>query len=282
MILIADCGSTKTDWALINSNNTSDTLVIRTQGINPIHQKIEHIESILQQDLLPQINKNDIHQLYFYGSGCREDVIPSISSLFNGIFSRVENIEINGDLLGAARALCGHTEGIACILGTGSNSGLYDGNKISHNIPPLGYILGDEGSGAVLGRDFVNALFKGYLPKSLKEEFCQEFNTNLSDIINKVYRQPMANRMLASFCIFIKQHIAIDGVRDIIIDNFRRFFTHNIRPYGRPDLDVNFCGSIAYFLQKELIEAAEKEGYMIGKIIQNPMQALIEYHTTAK
>lgn len=279
MILIADSGSTKTDWILVSSKTTDEPLRIQTQGINPVHQSREVISEMLQHELLPSVKSLNIEEIYFYGSGCRDGYITSMQATFHELFPHTDQINIHSDLLGAARALCRDNEGIACILGTGSNSCLYNGKEIIHNVPSMGYILGDEGSGAVLGCELINALFKGCIKEKLRTKFCNQYNTDLADIINKVYHLPLANRLLASFCIFIKENIDDENIKSIVIDNFRKFFIRNIRPYRRPDLDVNFCGSIAYFFQEELAEVAHKEGFKVGNILRSPIEALVSFHT---
>jgi N-acetylglucosamine kinase-like BadF-type ATPase len=180
--------------------------------------------------------------------------------------------------MAAARALCQHEPGIACILGTGANSCLYDGEKIVQNTPALGYILGDEGSGSVLGRRFLNAIFKNPVFADLRDEYLKVSKTTQADIIRKVYNEPMANRYLASLSPFISEHLSIPVVRDLVIDNFCDFFRKNLRPYRRPDLPVHFVGSMAHYFRKELDEAAQQEGYQLGNILQNPIDGLLLYH----
>ena len=185
-------------------------------------------------------------------------------------------IEAHGDLLGAARALCGQQEGIACILGTGANSCLYEGQRIVKNTPPMGYILGDEGSGAVLGIRFLNALYKNRLPASMKPAFEAYAQMSMAQVIERVYRQPMANRWLASLSAFIHQHIDEPTVKDLVVDNFRQFVVRNIAAYHRPDLPVNAVGSIAFYYRDQLEEAVKAEGYTLGKIVRSPLDALVE------
>ncbi len=275
MKLIADSGGTKTDWAVIADDGLSE---IRTSGINPIHQSKDEIRRILADELLPYVKSDNISDVFFYGSGCRGTFVADMQSLFQELFSVAGNVEIDSDLLGAARALCGRSEGIACILGTGANSCYYDGVRIVKNTPAMGYILGDEGSGAVLGRNFLNALFKGFLPESLKCRFCEENHTSLDDIIENVYKKPLANRFLASLTVFVKDHIDVDGVRSIVIDNFRAFFLRNIKPYGMSHLPVNVIGSLVCAFSEEFEAAAAMEGYRVGKIEQRPLKGLVDYH----
>lgn len=275
MILIADSGSTKTDWCLVEGMEVVKS--VATQGITPIHQSPDEIENILKSELLPNVSDYNIDQLFFYGSGCRQDLIPDLHALISRIVP-CKHIEIHNDLLAAARALLGTNSGIACILGTGANSCLYDGREIIANTPPLGFILGDEGSGAVIGRNFVNALFKHQLPAELKDEFCRTMHLDLATIINKVYRQPMANRFLASLVYFILEHLECEGVREFVIGNLREFIRKNINPYHSPSMPLNAVGSVAHFFQSEFATAAHAEGYTIGTIMRRPMEGLIKFH----
>ena len=267
-ILIADSGSTKTDWAM-------GSLRLHTQGINPVHQSDEQIAAILRDELLPQLPAS-VDAIRFYGSGVRPDQEERVCTLLASVFPTASSVTAKSDMLGAAIALCGNDEGQPCILGTGANSCLYDGRTIVLNTPPLGFILGDEGSGAVLGRDFLNALYKGHLYDGARQEFEQHYATTLSDVITRVYRQPMPNRWLASLSPYIHNHLEEPTVHRIVVDNFRRFILRNILPYRRPDLPLSAVGSIAYYYQEQLCEAAKKEGYAVGKILRSPIDGLVE------
>ena len=187
---------------------------------------------------------------------------------------------MNSDLLGAARSLCRKEAGIACILGTGANSCLYDGERIVRNTPALGYILGDEGSGAVLGRLFVNALYKGQLPATLRKSFEHDTGLDLVTIINKVYREPMANRFLASLSTFIGKHLDCEPLRQLVVQNFRKFFRHNLVAYETSHLPVGAVGSIAWYYREQLAEAAAAEGFRLGTVMQSPMKGLIAFHNS--
>jgi N-acetylglucosamine kinase-like BadF-type ATPase len=266
-LLIADSGSTKTDWAMGGRR-------FATQGINPFHQSEDTILAILRDELLPQIDADRVGEVQFYGSGVRPELESVMEGLLRQCFASAAHIEAHSDLLGAARALCGSQEGIACILGTGSNSCLYDGEKIVANTPALGYILGDEGSGAVLGLRFLNALYKGRLPQSLKADFEHAMQMTLPQVIDRVYRQPLANRWLASLSPFIHVHLSDPAVEAIVIDNFRLFVRHNILPYRRPDLPLQAVGSIAHYYACQLAIAAQAEGLTLGKIVRSPLDAL--------
>jgi N-acetylglucosamine kinase-like BadF-type ATPase len=274
MKLIADSGGTKTDWVL--TDETGIVQRVQTQGINPFHQSEEDILAILHEVNCQLSTLNC--QLSFYGSGVRPELEPVVVSLLLKAFPLAATVEAHSDLLGAARAVCGCAEGIACILGTGANSGLYDGRQIVRNTPPLGYVLGDEGSGAVLGLRFLNALYKGFMPSVLVSEFEKDMNMAVADVIARVYRQPMANRFLASLSPFISRHLDNPQVRQLVVDNFRDFFRRNLVQYQRQDLPVGFVGSIAWHYAEQLKEAAASEGFRVGQILQSPMDGLIAYH----
>jgi N-acetylglucosamine kinase-like BadF-type ATPase len=271
MMLIADSGSTKTDWAWIENG----TIVHRvtTAGINPVHQGEEEI--LVDPQTVLQWGADEV---FFYGAGCIPEKKGVVEKVLRKVFPDADRIEVESDLLGAARAVCQHQEGLACILGTGSNSCLYDGDKIVGNIPPLGYILGDEGSGAVLGKLFLNALFKGALPDGMKEDFLQSSGLSYPEIIQRVYRQPMANRFLASTSLYISEHLDVPALRELVKQNFRDFFHKNIAQYGRHDLPVGAIGSIAYHYRDLLQEVAEEKGYKLSTVAKSPMEGLVAFH----
>ena len=245
--IIADSGSTKTDWSIIE-NNSCPTL-LHTQGINPALMTDEDIEGILNNELLPQMETKDETTVHFYGAGVRQEMIPQMQRVFEKAFagftgSNIVEFSFHSDLLAAARAVCGKNEGIACILGTGANSCLYDGASIVQNTPALGFILGDEGG----------------------------------DIIRKVYKEPMPNRFLASTSLYIKEHLDNQQLQQLVVDNFRLFVQRNLKPYGRKDLPVGVVGSIGWHYRELLAEAIAKEGYTMGCILKSPMEGLIRYH----
>lgn len=263
-ILIADAGSTKTDWQIVGGP------VVRTDGISAVHQSWEAIEGIVRGQLLPQLGGRTIDKVRFYGSGQRPEHIPQMRRLLAEALG-CKDVEVASDMLGAAIALCGHSEGIAAILGTGANSCLYDGQKIVANTPALGYIVGDEGSGASLGRLLINGLYKGWLPAALRGEFERWADIDLPRIIDRIYRQPLANRWLASLSPFIAEHIAEPAVEQMVVEAFRQFLRLNIAPYNRPDLAVNAVGSIAWHYRSQLAKAAALEGFRTGKIARSPL-----------
>ncbi|MBR6276297.1 MAG: ATPase [Prevotella sp.] len=278
MRLIADSGSTKTDWVLTIEKGVERRF--HTQGINPFHQSEESILTILREELVTQLPALDAEELSiaFYGSGVRPELEPVMERLLRTALPTATAVEAHSDLLGAARAVCGHREGIACILGTGANSCLYDGLRIVSNTPPLGYILGDEGSGAVLGIRFLNALYKGFLPATVVNDFQEDMKLSMADVIERVYRQPMANRFLASLAPFVKSHADVPQVKELVVDNFRCFLRRNVAAYGRKDLPVGFVGSIAFHFSSELKEAIGAEGMSIGPIIKSPLDVVLNNH----
>lgn len=278
MYLIADSGSTKTDWCLCNQGTVLQN--IQTQGINPYHQSEEAIETVLREELLPQLSlqKGTRLSITFYGSGCANDTASNrIKEALTKVLD-TKDVTIHSDLLGAARALCGHQEGIACVLGTGSNSCLYNGKEIIANTPPLGYILGDEGSSAVLGRHLVGNCLKNQLPEALRDEFLTEYELTQEIILEKVYRQPLANRFLASLTPFLSKHREVPEIHQLLVDSFTDFFVRNVKQYRRPWLPIHFVGSIANVFSAELKEAAESLGMELGTIMRSPMEGLIKYH----
>ena len=278
MILIADSGSTKTDWCIADEGRIVKRMA--TQGLNPFHQSLDTIAQVINDELLPQLDDRDmvhVERLHFYGSGCRAEMLPRITELFTFLFPGTD-VECQGDLMAAARAVCGSSEGIACILGTGSNSCLYDGERVVENVPPLGYILGDEGSGAVMGRLFFNALYKGRLDDRLRSDYEQATGLIMADVIDHVYRQPLANRFLASACPFIAKHLDNSSLHALVVDNFRQFFRRNVLRYERTDLRAGAIGSVAYYFEKQLCAAAALEGVTIGTVVRSPMEGLVHYH----
>ena len=288
--LIADSGSTKTDWCLLESGG--DCHRFSTQGINPCHQSEEEIAAILEQEVTPHLRQLQTARpqtLWFYGSGATPAAKHRVEQPLRRLLGTEADITVESDLVGAARALCQHSRGIACILGTGANSCLYDGQRIVANTPALGYILGDEGSGAVLGIRFLNALFKGQLPDELRQEFVTETGLSLDAIIQRVYREPLANRFLASLSPFIHRHIDLQQVEAMVIDHFRQFIRKNIQPYydnprlkealpASPELHVT--GSVGFHYQRQLAAAAALEGMRLGRVMGSPMEGLIGYHSS--
>ncbi|MBO5053908.1 MAG: ATPase [Muribaculaceae bacterium] len=278
MILIADCGSTKIDWCLIENSKVVNQIF--TCGMNAIMLTEEEMAARIAAELMPELGKVDVDAVYFYGAGCiSEDVCSNVANAIRASIP-APVIEVHTDLLAAARALCGHNPGIACIMGTGSNSCYYDGKEIVDNVSPLGYILGDEGSGAVLGKLLVGDVLKNQLPKELCDKFLKQFNLDRLTIIRRVYKEPQGNRFLASVTPFLIQNIEEPAIHRLVLNSFKSFFVRNIAQYpGYRDLKVNFIGSIAYYYKNVLAEAADAVDCTIGTIIKSPMEGLIRFHS---
>lgn len=300
MILIADSGSTKTDWRLIDDNKQIHQF--SSQGINPYFQTSEQISEILRSELLPQIsalsaaadqisqlpspnselpspNSKLPTQLFFYGAGCRvEDKKQIVMSALKENFPTAE-IEIHTDLLGAARSLCGSKPGIAAILGTGANTCYYDGEKIAENRTSLGYVLGDEGSGAHIGKTFIQAYLNDELPTDLSNRFYERFKLSKDEIIDAVYKKPMPNRFLASFSKFIYQNLKEQYVLDLVADCFRQFFDKHICKYEKhKELKLSCTGSVAFYYSNILRAVAADKGVNIDTIVETPISGLTLYH----
>ena len=274
MILVADSGSTKTEWI-------TEQLTVTTNGINPVRDSEEDISRIVSTELMPslyaqQIEVDSITEIHFYGAGCIEPFSASVLNALKQQFTHAE-IRVYSDLLGAARALCAKSEGIACILGTGSNSCYCKDGEIVSNTSPMGYILGDEGSGAVLGKLLISEMLKGDL-RYLWNQFSEEYSLSTADIINNVYRKPLANKYLASFVPFIKRNLDKEGVREMVVEEFCRFLRRNVVPYNRPDLPINFVGGVANNFSHEIKLACQRCGLVSGKFIERPAIEMLKYH----
>lgn len=287
MKLIVDSGSTKAAWYVASSSFMG--VEFQTRGINPVRDDeasirgvVSEARSLIEAELLygrASSLGGDFHigEVYFYGAGCLPEFIAPLVKALEEFFPEA-SLSVENDLLGAARALFGNQEGIACILGTGSNSGLYDGRSILRQTPALGWILGDEGSGAVLGRLLVGDVLKRQLPSHLCEAFFQRFGLTQASIIERVYRQQLPNRFLASLVPFLSEHIDDCSIHDFVVREFRRFLCRNVAAYGRPDLPVSFVGGVASQFSDLLRESVEAEGCRFGKVLRNPVQAMADYH----
>lgn len=277
MKLIADSGSTKTHWRLMKEN--SEAQDIFSKGINPFYQTTSEISLELSSDLLPQIVEPEkITEIYFYGAGCsfpekKKTVKDALQTFFP-----TSAIEVESDLLGAARSLFQHEKGIACILGTGSNSCYYNGEEIEQNVSPLGFILGDEGSGAVLGKVLVADCLKNQIPKNLKSVFFSKYNFTAAEILEYVYRKPFPNRFLAQFTPFLSEHIEEPYVFNLVYDAFDSFIYRNVLQYPLDDIKVGFIGSVAWYFKDTLEIVCSERNILIAGITKNPMEGLAHFH----
>ena len=279
MILIADSGSTKTDWCVVE--NGQPIQQISTKGINPFFQSEEEISNEIATSLLPQLKTNALDAVYFYGAGCGfPDKIAMVHRAITKHLQIKREVEVNTDMLAAARGLCGHDSGIACIMGTGSNSCYYDGKSIVTNVSPLGFILGDEGSGAVLGKLLVGDILKNQMTPELKEKFLKQFSLTPADIIDRVYRKPFPNRFLASLSPFLAQNIDEPCIHALVLGSFKSFLKRNVMQYENfRNSKVHFIGSVAFYYKTILAEAAQEMNIQLGTIIKSPMEGLIKYHS---
>ena len=279
MILIADSGSTKIDWCVLDGKEM--VAQVFTCGMNAMMLTEEEMFATIEKELVPHIKGMTITEVYYYGAGCLfENVCNNVRNAIKRNIPTADKIEVESDLLAAARALCGDKPGIACIMGTGSNSCYYDGEKIVDNVSPLGYILGDEGSGAVLGKLLVGDVLKNQLPQELCDKFMKQFDLTRQIIIENVYRKPAANRFLASLSPFLLQNIEEPAVHRLVLNAFKAFFVRNIENYANyNEIPVSFVGSIACYYKDVLKEAADALNIKLGTIIKSPMVGLIKYHS---
>ena len=277
MILIADSGSTKTHWCLVEKGKVVNEIF--TDGINPFYQNENEIIALLDSQLIPKLPESTIEKIFFYGAGCSfPEKKLLVSQALVRFFSNAM-IEIQSDLLAAARSLFQHEKGIACILGTGSNSCFYDGKEIVQNVSPLGFILGDEGSGAVLGKLLVADCLKNQLPEWIAEKLLDEYELTPAIILENVYKKPFPNRFLAKFTPFLLEHIEEPTIFNLIYDSFDAFLVRNVMQYQLEDTEVGFVGSIAHYFRDTLEIVASERGIVISEIIQNPMDGLVRFHT---
>ncbi|MFY9152302.1 MAG: hypothetical protein WAO52_09820 [Prolixibacteraceae bacterium] len=278
MKLIADSGSTKTAWKLIG--NSGETKSIITAGINPFFRTEEDIFQELSGALFPETG-TDIQEIYFYGAGIvNAEKGDIIRRALNQIYPAA-TIETYSDVLGAARALFGNKPGIACILGTGSNTCLYDGEKITDGISPLGFILGDEGSGAVMGRKLLGDYFKEVMPARLREDFENQFKLTREEALNRVYRTEKPNQFLAQFVPFLSAHANSAYCQEFVQQNFMEFFERNvIKLPGYSKMPIGFIGSVAFYFSQILNNTASYYGYEQTIIIKDPIDGLEKYYTS--
>ena len=276
MILIADGGSTKTDWRVLDGDIVH---AYYTKGINPFHNN--------EDQIIEEINKSDlikirlsVKEIYFYGAGLvNEGVKNTLKDIFVKLFPTVIKIEVNDDLLAAARSLFNNEKGIACILGTGSNSCFFNGVSIEDKVPALGYILGDEGSGSKLGIKFVNALHKREFSEDLTSELMQESDLEMTIVLENVYKKHLPNLYLASLTKIIKKHIDNTDIYDLVKESLIEFIDKNVSKYKDfKNYNIGFVGSIAYHFEDILIQVLLEKDLQLGKIVQAPIDELITYH----
>ena len=278
MKLIIDCGSTKADWVIINDKNI--VVSFQTEGFNPNYTDKKYISSIILGNTIYNPYIQEITEVFFYGSGCgKEENCSIIKEILKSVFTNAD-VNVTHDMLAACHALLGDRNGIACILGTGSNSCLYDGKEITEKSISLGYVLGDEGSANHIGKALIRDYFYQKMPADLSEKMEKEYDINISDFIENVYHKNQVSKYLAEFSKFAyanKEHDYIKNLCSKCFDEFIEYFILKFKPTS--NTEIGFVGSIAYYFQDVLSERLEDKGLNISKIVKNPIEGLIDYYS---
>lgn len=274
--LIADSGSTKTEWCLLHGKSKT---IINSQGMSPYFINELQMGTIIRDEVLPHLKKITVEEIFYYGTGCSNPAnVRMVKKALKNIFPKAI-IKVETDVDGAAKALCGKEKGIACILGTGSSSCYYDGKRIVKNNPGLGYILGDEGSGAYLGKKVIQYFLYNTFDEDLRSRFDAKFVTCTNEILNAVYKQPLANRYLASFAIFLAENRGHYMIENIIEDGLNDFFYHHVYKFRESwKYPIHFTGGIAFGFKDVLAEMCSSYQLQLGNILRNPMEGLIKHH----
>ena len=287
MILIADSGSTKTDWRLVDETKITQ---FRTAGLNPYHLSGEEIATIVHDGFKDEAHVNKVKDVFFYGAGCaNKEKSNVVAEALRHTFVNT-TIHVENDLLAAAHALCGREPGIVAILGTGSNSCLYDGSKITAQVPSLGYLLGDEGSGVHIGKKFLQCFLYNELPADLIKAISEKHPITLDEVLDNIYKKPQANKYISSFSTIIHKHINHPFLIKLVYDCFEEFFSHHVSKYYNPavetqnfaSLQLHAVGSIAYFYSHIFKAVAADKGISVGRILQTPIAGLTLYHVGEK
>jgi len=277
-ILLADSGATKCEWCLAESKERTNTVF--TQGISPYFFNEEKTIALLQQELLPQLPQHtEITEIHYYGTGMRNPAnVNMVKQSLRSVFKDAE-LEVSDDMLSAARALNGHNPGLACNLGTGSFVVYYDGKGIAKQAPGIGYILGDEGSGAYLGKKVLQYFLYNTFDEELRSLFDNRYNTTAVDILENVYRKPLANRYLATFCLFLSENRGHYMIENIIEDGLNDFFfTHLCKFTESWTLPIHFVGGVSFAFSDVIKELCHSYEFELGNVLKNPMEGLIQYH----
>ena len=274
--LIADSGATKAEWCLLN-NGKKKTLF--TQGISPYFLNTDQIAELATKELAGHLRKLTVEHLYYYGTGCSNiENAKSIKHALTRVFPEAA-VNVNTDLMAAARAVCGHEKGIACILGTGSNSCFYNGKNIVKNSPGIGYVLGDEGSGAYLGKKVLQYYLYDTFDEDLRARFDARFVTTTSEILDSVYKKPLPNRYMASFALFLAENRGHYMIENIVEDGLNDFFFQHLCKYNEVwKFPVHFVGSVAFGFKDVLEQLCGSYQFELGKVLKNPMEGLVKYH----
>lgn len=276
--LIADSGATKAEWCLIKGKKKINVF---TQGISPYFLTAAQIVAILKQELVPALKSAEVGEIYYYGTGCiNVNNVSIVKKALRTVFTEAEKVEVTHDVMGAARALYGDEKGVACILGTGSSACFYNGKKITINKPGLGYVLGDEGSGAYLGKKVLQYYLYKTFDEELNGRFELKYNLTPSEVLDNIYKKPMANRYLASFAPFLSENRGHYMVENIIEDSINDFFFQHICKFRESwTQPVSFVGGISFYFKDVLEELCRSYEFTLGKILKNPMEGLSVYHS---
>lgn len=281
LTLIADGGATKTEWCLLSKGGRRKSFL--TQGIRPYFLTTQEIAELVRTELLPSIKNVIVTDLFYYGTGCLDPAnARNVKNALKMIFPRAY-IEVGTDFLGAAKAVCGHQKGVACILGTGSNSCSFNGKKVTKNSPGIGYVLGDEGSGAYLGRKVLQYYLYETFDKELKAKFDARYQTSSALILDNVYRKPFPNRYIAGFTLFLAENRGHYMVENILEDGINDFFFQHLTRYKEAQQHpVGFVGSVAYGFKDVLKQLCDVYEFKLGKVLRTPMDGLVTYHKEHK
>ncbi|MDR0537505.1 MAG: ATPase [Tannerellaceae bacterium] len=277
MILVVDAGSTKTCWCA--AENGKPLVRTVTAGLNPLFISENDMEEEIRKNVLAHFDMDDCSAVYFYGAGCLPEKLAPMQRLLRRCLN-VENVEVGSDMLGAARGLAGSEPAVVCIMGTGSNSCYYDGERIVKSVSPLGYILGDEGSGAVLGKLLLGDMLKNQFSQEFTEKFFCKYGFSQADIIESVYRKPFPNRFLASFAPFLAENLDNPQVWDLVKGSFVSFIRRNVLQYDCSDVPVHFVGSVAYHFRWVMFAIICEMKFFprLGRIFDTPMPGLLDFH----
>lgn len=277
MILVADSGSTKTSWCLIAKNEGN--IHFSTEGFNPYYVDSEYISNSLLANVPADIDKSKVLEIYYYGAGCNAAKASVVEEALKNVFPNVQTIFVASDLLAAARSVLGNEKGFVAILGTGTNSCIYADGEIAHQVDSLGFILGDEGSGAYIGKQLLVAYNRGFLPKELSDLFFERFNISPEEVINNIYTKILPNRFSAGFSKFVGENILHPFMDNMVRNCFRDFFRNIVSYYPNfTDYTFNCVGSIAYYYHTQLKDVAAEFNMDMGNITKNPLEGLLKYH----
>lgn len=276
--LIADSGATKAEWCLIKAKKKK---TLFTQGISPYLMTTDDIVSMLQKELKPKLKKEPVAEIFFYGTGCiNPRNVKNVRNALKAVFPTAGKIKVDSDIMSAAKGLCGDDKGMVVNLGTGSFCCYYNGKRIAKNSPGIGYILGDEGSGAFLGRRVIQHFLYNTFDEELMAKFQARYKTGRSEILDHVYRMPLANRYMASFALFLSENRGHYMIENIIEDSLNEFFFTHLYKYRESWLyPIHFTGGVAYAFRDVLKNLCNSYELQTGRILKNPMPGLIEYHS---